>query len=537
MTSFEHSPAESLMSIPGEAYASLFAVTTPSATSTMNPMEMMTPKSCSEDQTPSFTHIKEEEDDDDASSTPSSSPAPEKKTAKKRKSWGQVLPEPKTNLPPRYEASTRSNKTESGFTNTLSRKRAKTEDEKEQRRVERVLRNRRAAQSSRERKRQEVEALEKRNEELEAAIKKAQDDNARLIMELNQVRRSSGLVTHSSLEPFRESPSLSQELFSTQTTHKTMEALVSHNTVDPTTLSPNLSPVAELSEDILEQEPSKEVKPEQTESISPDLTQRPAAMLSDLQCHMSAEMPKSFLSSQTSMAPTLVWPLQLQMMLFSALATLTFCQRPLTQIAASLKAGISLRPTPQLLATIIWLVTLPRSASTTTSTSVPSSTTTQTPSRQNLWQRATSPLRSIATSPRSTNLRFKSLKKILSSSPLLARPLADATLVALRLVSEGCEDRIEILRRGTDGSRGQDDELTRYLTKMALPSRELLMTLLWAIRSEERRTQRETEVLDLETRSQLHGHQPNKKSVLPIVSEEDFNWTVDREALLRDDLS
>ncbi|KAF6221700.1 hypothetical protein HO133_001668 [Letharia lupina] len=63
-----------------------------------------------------------------------------KKPTKKRKSWGQELPTPKTNLPPR--------------------KRAKTEDEKEQRRIERVLRNRQAAQSSRERKRQEVEKLE-----------------------------------------------------------------------------------------------------------------------------------------------------------------------------------------------------------------------------------------------------------------------------------------------------------------------------------------------------------------------------------------
>jgi len=61
----------------------------------------------------------------------------EKKPTKKRKSWGQELPTPKTNLPPR--------------------KRAKTEDEKEQRRIERVLRNRAAAQTSRERKRLEVE--------------------------------------------------------------------------------------------------------------------------------------------------------------------------------------------------------------------------------------------------------------------------------------------------------------------------------------------------------------------------------------------
>ncbi|EWZ78294.1 hypothetical protein FOWG_17414 [Fusarium oxysporum f. sp. lycopersici MN25] len=511
LAKFDNSPAESLMSIPGDGYASLFAVTTPSASSTMNPMQMMTPKSYSEDQTASFTHIKEEEGITSTPS-PSPSPAPEKKTTKKRKSWGQVLPEPKTHLPPR--------------------KRAKTEDEKEQRRVERVLRNRRAAQSSRERKRQEVEALEKRNQELKAAFKQAQEANARLMMELEKMRRSSGVAAHSSpLESFRENPSLSQELFSSQTTHKAMEELISPNaTVDPTTLSPCLSPVAEASEEI--PEPIKEAMPEQTESTSPDLTQRPAAMLSDLQCHMSAEMPKSFLSSLTSVEPTSAWPLQLQMMLLSALATLTFCQRPLMQIALSLRAGISLHSTPQLLATIIWLVTLSRSTSTKTSTS--STSTAQTPSRQTLWQRATLPLRSTASSPRSTNLRFKSLKKILSSSPFLARPLADATLVALRLVSEGRENQFEILERGTNDSRGQDDELTKYLTNMALPSRELLMTLLWAIRTEQRRIQREAEVFETEPRVRL-GYQPTKKSI--IVSKEESNWTDDRDGLLRDHLS
>lgn len=70
------------------------------------------------------------------------SPAPvivHSKPAKKRKSWGQELPEPKTSLPPR--------------------KRAKTDDEKEQRRIERIKRNRAAAHNSRERKRQEAESL------------------------------------------------------------------------------------------------------------------------------------------------------------------------------------------------------------------------------------------------------------------------------------------------------------------------------------------------------------------------------------------
>lgn len=106
------------------------------------------------------------EDLDNSSSSPAASydysfsqhgspPPPvivQSKPAKKRKSWGQQLPEPTTNLPPR--------------------KRAKTEDEKEQRRIERIKRNRAAAHNSRERKRQETDtlavALARANAELEA---------------------------------------------------------------------------------------------------------------------------------------------------------------------------------------------------------------------------------------------------------------------------------------------------------------------------------------------------------------------------------
>jgi transcriptional activator HAC1 len=73
---------------------------------------------------------------------------------------------------------------------------------------------------------------------------------------------------------------------------------------------------------------------------------------------------------------------------------------------------------------------------------------------------------------------------------------------------------------------------------MALPSRELLMTLLWAIRLEERRIQRETgEVLELEIRSQLRTHQPTVKTGLPVLSEEEFNWADAREGVFREDLS
>ncbi|KAJ4324701.1 transcription factor that binds to CRE motif [Neodidymelliopsis sp. IMI 364377] len=90
-------------------------------------------------------------------------PAPstsESKPVKKRKSWGQVLPEPKTSLPPR--------------------KRAKTEDEKEQRRIERVKRNRLAAHNSRERKRQETEHLQHEKDALELELRTLREKAAKV---------------------------------------------------------------------------------------------------------------------------------------------------------------------------------------------------------------------------------------------------------------------------------------------------------------------------------------------------------------------
>ncbi|KFG85745.1 Transcriptional activator hac1 [Metarhizium anisopliae] len=290
---FEASPTESFISLPGDNYSPLFAPSTPS--STINPIDMMTPQSFSEDkQTPQLPAIKEESG---ASPSPEDIPASsEKKQTKKRKSWGQVLPEPKTNLPPR--------------------KRAKTEDEKEQRRVERVLRNRRAAQSSRERKRLEVEALEHRNKELEAMLTTAKLANFALLEELKQFRRDTGVVTRSSspLNPLRDAPlSLSPELFSSQDGHNPLKDTANlvdelinstvNPTVNPASLSPALSPVPDETQT---DEASKEAQSsEQDLATSPDLTQHPAEMLSDLQCHKSAKVPKSFQDSQTPMSPYL----------------------------------------------------------------------------------------------------------------------------------------------------------------------------------------------------------------------------------------
>ncbi|KAJ6153747.1 Snf7 [Penicillium chermesinum] len=138
------------------------------------------------------------------------SPEPEqhsddKKPAKKRKSWGQELPVPKTNLPPR--------------------KRAKTDDEKEQRRIERVLRNRAAAQTSRERKRLEMEKLEtekirmeEQNQFLLQRLTQMEMENNRLSQQVAQlsaeVRGSrSSTPKPKAGTPVIESPTLTPTLF------------------------------------------------------------------------------------------------------------------------------------------------------------------------------------------------------------------------------------------------------------------------------------------------------------------------------------
>ncbi|KAK0717319.1 hypothetical protein B0T26DRAFT_751393 [Lasiosphaeria miniovina] len=279
---FESSPTESLLSTPSEMYPSLFGTDSSSA---VNPLEMMTPRSYSEDPQSDASVLAGMTP---APETPSASgPGSEKKQTKKRKSWGQVLPEPKTNLPPR--------------------KRAKTEDEKEQRRVERVLRNRRAAQSSRERKRQEVEGLEQQNKQLQTLLHQAQQTNLALIEELKKFQRSSGVA-------LRPSPvTFSHELFSSQDGHSipvgeasSLEHLLTtipaNTTVNPASLSPTLTPVPEAEEEEDEAATAATPLADNTSSMkehaSPDATQHPAAMLcDDLQCRSAGAAPSAWLAT------------------------------------------------------------------------------------------------------------------------------------------------------------------------------------------------------------------------------------------------
>lgn len=197
----------------------------------------------------------DEYDEHSLNGTPAPEPEREKKPpAKKRKSWGQQLPEPKTHLPPR--------------------KRAKTEDEKEQRRVERVLRNRRAAQTSRERKRIEVEGLERakreveqRNIQLELKLRELQARNQQLEHlisaaggDMTVFREPSAITTTTTNikpEPLRcttpTSITFSPELFPGQDSFRRTTPYNTYGvqtlptqqirTVNPASLSPEMRPV------------------------------------------------------------------------------------------------------------------------------------------------------------------------------------------------------------------------------------------------------------------------------------------------------
>ncbi|KAL3418912.1 transcriptional activator hac1 [Phlyctema vagabunda] len=435
---FEHSPvdsiADSFVSTPGTQYPSLFPV---------DGQEAMTPRSF--------------DDESMFGDSMAGTPAPEKKPVKKRKSWGQQLPEPKTNLPPR--------------------KRAKTEDEKEQRRVERVLRNRRAAQSSRERKRQEVEALEAEKRQIE---RQNQDLQMRLndmeakysfaqaqILELTGGKpitefRGSSVASTAASSPRSEtarhsSPAaavtLTNPLFTSQDSEKFASvaqqpfAELPHNsprTIDPTSLSPAMKPVAESSPN----------------ASSSDMTQHPAAMLCDLQCQSEEQRPwkkTSAASAQISVMMTL---------LFMVSTNISATLLPLSQILTSLKTGSSIPTNSSILTLIIWMATTTTNLISTTSSTM------------------TTPTNSHSLRPR-FSLRIQLLRRLLSSSPYLARPLKDATLGAMRLA----------FAQQLPGDCLNNATVCRESSGSMSASFETLMTLHWAIQVIERELQ-ETPTLD-----------------------------------------
>lgn len=129
--------------------------------STISPASLITPSeySTSLEMSPTPSSV-----DDSSTSPPPDAQSPSDSSdvhsKKKRKSWGQVLPEPTTNLPPR--------------------KRAKTDAEKAQRKYERVQRNRQAAHNSRLRKQNEMDRLGEENIELREKVIRLEAELAQL---------------------------------------------------------------------------------------------------------------------------------------------------------------------------------------------------------------------------------------------------------------------------------------------------------------------------------------------------------------------
>ena len=392
--------------------------------------------------TPDSQYIKDEDDDDDQG---------EKKTTKKRKSWGQELPIPKTNLPPRY-ASLDRHHLHLSHTDFSIRKRAKTEDEKEQRRIERVLRNRAAAQSSRERKRQEVEKLEgekatieQQNQYLKDRLMAVEHEKFQLQQQLTKVTAqmkaiSEGSVTPSTAPSPAPEPQVFDHLRIKQEIDDYSLAATPQTYSSPSTMtySPSQSP----------SQPSLSYGDESL-ATSPNMTQHPAEMLCDLQCQ-SAEACQTPSTRHTTLTPARIAipsssanPL-MSLILISAVYSqlmipLQIALTPLkthSPIPTS-SSTTATSPSMAMISPLIrWWILMQ-----TNLTTSPYNTTTMTSTSAAMTTRI------------ALVRRLNILHSLLLSSPPLARPLKDATGRMLRVQTS------TMMSRQSRSSRGSGSKL------------------------------------------------------------------------------
>lgn len=93
------------------------------------------------------------------------------------------------------------------------------------------------------------------------------------------------------------------------------------------------------------------------------------------------------------------------------------------------------------------------------------------------------------------------------------------------MVSEGRDDRVETAMRESEVTRDVDSELTRCLSGIALPSKEVLLTLVWALKVEQRKMTRrsdavlvsETGALDIPTKNTIELKAAGMKRRRPDV--------------------
>lgn len=170
---------------------------------------------------------------------------------KKRKAWGQPVPDIVPILPPR--------------------KRAKTAEEKEQRKNERILRNRRAADKSRQRQKAAQAELEQQNKDLLV-------ENAKLKALLQQHGLSNNF---SSVYTPPASVSAQSETMDTPVSRPTPEPLTPEiSQSEPSSIAPELD-LDQIADAPLPQHMAPDAL---TSNSYTDLMQYPAVVLSDLQC-------------------------------------------------------------------------------------------------------------------------------------------------------------------------------------------------------------------------------------------------------------
>lgn len=337
---------------------------------------------------------------------------------------------------------------------SLTRKRAKTEDEKEQRRIERVLRNRQAAQSSRERKRQEVEklegekfAIEQQNQLLKERLLAVEHEKFKLAQQVAKMAAemsvfksqngSRGSIAHTVTASCAPSPSvdllhqqaIKQELddypFALPTPQPSVDTSTSSfSTPSSSTYSRSPSP-SRLGLDL------------DALATSLDLTQHPAAMLCGLQCQSEEVSLASTLPMSLDKARRIQQVISFHLCLTLISAIYLHLLHPLSQIFISLRTGsplpskITPKTTPMLFLLIRWLILTPANLTPTIfARPTPSTIMNVTTKTIKLSTNHLTSLRPSAVRPPIFRLRL--LRRLLLCSPALARPLKGATDRAMR---------------------------------------------------------------------------------------------------------
>jgi transcriptional activator HAC1 len=203
---------------------------------------------------------------------------------------------------------------------TAHRKRAKTEAEKEQRRIERVLRNRAAAQASRERRRKELEELEeekadleKDNDDLKSRLNAFEEDNAQLAQRVKEMEDQ--------LRSFQETIKIFQQMGGSFSAAP-LNALPTPSGTSPIDLS-SLLPTPER----------QQLQQSQMETESLGMAHQSAALMCDLQCQPSTQN-----LHQRSLEMFAIWMMQC-ILLETMTSTLYSVQMPFLQLFLSLKKG------------------------------------------------------------------------------------------------------------------------------------------------------------------------------------------------------